>query len=105
MICISKDWKDYELLETGDQQKTERWKDIILRRPDPNAYGRILLVVSYFRMVYITVQIQVEEVGLGINLYRKGGKSVIRNLDFLLNLQDLNTQDYFQSRLITGIIL
>ena len=35
MICISKDWKDYELLETGDQQKTERWKDIILRRPDP----------------------------------------------------------------------
>jgi 23S rRNA (cytosine1962-C5)-methyltransferase len=35
MIKISDGWKDYELLETGNQEKTERWGNIILRRPDP----------------------------------------------------------------------
>lgn len=29
------DWKDYELLDTGDGDKLERWGNIILRRPDP----------------------------------------------------------------------
>lgn len=28
-------WDDYELIDTGDGEKLERWKDFILRRPDP----------------------------------------------------------------------
>ncbi|BBH19693.1 SAM-dependent methyltransferase [Paenibacillus baekrokdamisoli] len=28
-------WKDYELLDTGDGEKLERWGSYILRRPDP----------------------------------------------------------------------
>lgn len=28
-------WKDYECLKTGNGEKLERWKDIILVRPDP----------------------------------------------------------------------
>ena len=28
-------WRDYEVLDTGDGEKLERWGDIILRRPDP----------------------------------------------------------------------
>ncbi len=28
-------WKDYELLDTSDGQRLERWKDITLIRPDP----------------------------------------------------------------------
>ncbi len=28
-------WRDYEVLDTGDGEKLERWKDVILRRPDP----------------------------------------------------------------------
>ena len=28
-------WKDYECIKTGDGEKLERWKDIILVRPDP----------------------------------------------------------------------
>ena len=28
-------WQDYELLDTGDGMKLERWGDIILSRPDP----------------------------------------------------------------------
>ncbi len=28
-------WEDYEVLDTGDGEKLERWGDVILRRPDP----------------------------------------------------------------------
>ena len=31
----SDDWKDYELLDTSDGERLERWKNIILIRPDP----------------------------------------------------------------------
>lgn len=34
-MLISKDWKDYELIDTGDGEKLERWGEFILRRPDP----------------------------------------------------------------------
>lgn len=29
------DWQDYEILATSDGMKLERWKDVILLRPDP----------------------------------------------------------------------
>lgn len=28
-------WRDYEVLDTGDGEKLERWGEVILRRPDP----------------------------------------------------------------------
>ena len=31
------DWKDYELIDAGDRNKLERWGDITLVRPDPQA--------------------------------------------------------------------
>jgi len=34
-MIIADKWKDYELLDTGDGDKLERWGKIILRRPDP----------------------------------------------------------------------
>ncbi|MBR3928276.1 MAG: class I SAM-dependent methyltransferase [Clostridia bacterium] len=30
-------WKDYEVLDTGDGEKLERWGKVVLRRPDPQA--------------------------------------------------------------------
>ena len=36
-MFIASDWKDYEVIDTGDGEKLERWNDIILRRPDPQA--------------------------------------------------------------------
>lgn len=34
-MLLADEWKDYELIETGDGDKLERWGDVILRRPDP----------------------------------------------------------------------
>ena len=36
-MLIASEWTDYEVLDTGDGEKLERWRDIILRRPDPQA--------------------------------------------------------------------
>ena len=32
---ISRNWKDYSIIATGDGYKLERWKDVYLLRPDP----------------------------------------------------------------------
>ncbi|MCI5807888.1 MAG: class I SAM-dependent methyltransferase [Candidatus Faecenecus gallistercoris] len=34
-MLLAKDWKDYELIQTSDGYKLERWKDVYLLRPDP----------------------------------------------------------------------
>ena len=36
-MFVSGNWKDYELLYCGGGEKYERWGDVILRRPDPQA--------------------------------------------------------------------
>lgn len=37
MMRMSKDWLDYECLDAGGGEKVERWGNVILRRPDPQA--------------------------------------------------------------------
>lgn len=37
MNQIAKDWVDYEVIDTGNKEKLERWNRVILRRPDPVA--------------------------------------------------------------------
>ncbi len=37
MINISNDWKDYECIDAGNGEKLERWGNVILRRPEPQA--------------------------------------------------------------------
>ena len=34
-MFLTEKWKDYEVLDTGDGEKLERWGKVILRRPDP----------------------------------------------------------------------
>jgi len=34
-MFLANGWQDYEVLDTGDGEKLERWGEIILRRPDP----------------------------------------------------------------------
>ncbi len=37
MIRVSKTLTDYELIDCGNKEKLERWKNVVLRRPDPTA--------------------------------------------------------------------
>ena len=34
-MLLADSWKDYELIDTGDGEKLERWGEYTLRRPDP----------------------------------------------------------------------
>ena len=34
---LSNEWKDYECIDAGNGEKLERWQNVILRRPDPQA--------------------------------------------------------------------
>lgn len=34
-MLLADDWKDYELIDTGNGEKLERWGNYLLRRPDP----------------------------------------------------------------------
>ncbi|NLB91227.1 MAG: SAM-dependent methyltransferase, partial [Clostridiales bacterium] len=34
-MFLADQWEDYEVLDTGDGEKLERWRDILLARPDP----------------------------------------------------------------------
>jgi 23S rRNA (cytosine1962-C5)-methyltransferase len=34
-MYLANEWKDYELIDTGDGEKLERWGGFVLRRPDP----------------------------------------------------------------------
>lgn len=34
-MFLSDKWKDYELIDASDGEKLERWKNVTLRRPDP----------------------------------------------------------------------
>ena len=34
-MFIADCWKDYEVIDTGNGEKLERWGKVILRRPDP----------------------------------------------------------------------
>lgn len=41
-MLIADDWKDYELIDTGNGEKLERWGKYILRRPDPQAIWPVI---------------------------------------------------------------
>ena len=34
-MLVADKWKDYSIIATGDGYKLERWKDVVLLRPDP----------------------------------------------------------------------
>ncbi len=41
MLKISDEWMDYECLDAGNGEKLERWGNVILRRPEPQAMWEI----------------------------------------------------------------
>ena len=47
---LAPDWKDYKILGSGDGLKLEKWKDVMLLRPDPQAIWRATVDYSKFDM-------------------------------------------------------
>jgi 23S rRNA (cytosine1962-C5)-methyltransferase len=41
-MLVARDWESYELLDAGHGEKLERWGDVVLRRPDPQAIWKPL---------------------------------------------------------------
>ena len=41
-MFISGNWKDYELMYAGGGEKYERWGNVVLRRPDPQAVWPVI---------------------------------------------------------------
>ena len=49
---IANNWKDYEILDMADGIKLERWKDIILSRPDPQIIWKEKSFPEKWKKVY-----------------------------------------------------
>ena len=79
MNQIAKEWQDYEVIDTGNKEKLERWNQTILRRPDPGAIWPI----------------EDERAWNKADAVYHALKSV---------QPDLNTQDYSLNKLATGIL-
>ena len=38
---VAKNWKDYEIIDMANGEKLEKWKNVILVRPDPQIIWKI----------------------------------------------------------------
>lgn len=48
-MFAANDWVDFELLDTGNGEKLERWGQLVLRRPDPQAMWPIIQETSRWK--------------------------------------------------------
>lgn len=51
-MYVAKNWKDYEVIDTGGGEKLERWGDVILRRPDPQIIWPLEQETNEWRQVH-----------------------------------------------------
>lgn len=81
MKRIANQWKDYECCDAGDGEKLERWQNIILRRPDPQAVWKRQSTpgMESACMRIITVQTGAEEAGNSNRPSRRPGRYPIKS--------------------------
>lgn len=105
MNQISKDWKDYEVIDTGNKEKLERWNKTILRRPDPVCIWPIEDESKWNNVDAIYHRSKSEEATGKQNTQSKNfGQSVIKNCALKLVQLVLNILDYSLNKLRTGIL-
>ena len=98
MNQIAKEWQDYEVIDTGNKEKLERWNQTILRRPDPVAIWPIEDERAWNKADAV------------YHRSKSGGghwemkKPVKRDCVLKLVQLDLNTQDYSLNKPATGIL-
>ena len=59
-MLLANEWKDYELIDTGNGEKLERWGSVILRRPDPQIIWPIKNEKSWKKIAQIGNYSQLE---------------------------------------------
>lgn len=73
MQRISNNWNDYECIDAGNGEKLERWGNVILRRPDPQAIWNVEKKVGNM-MLFIIALTKVEDIGNTIINYQSNGQ-------------------------------
>ena len=106
MNQVADQWLDYECIDAGNGEKLERWKDIILRRPDPQVSGLLIQKTACGKtLMPIIIEVKVAEaIGSIRKSLKKAGRFHLRNFVSKFHLPDLNIPDYFQNKLPTGIL-
>ena len=105
MNQIAKEWQDYEVIDTGNKEKLERWNQTILRRPDPVAIWPIEDERAWNKADAVYHR---SKSGGGHWEMKKPVKEFwtigYKGLRFKLVQLDLNTQDYSLNKPATGIL-
>ena len=97
-MWIADRWKDYEVIDTSNGEKLERWGDYILVRPIHRLFGirRIKSRVGSKRTDIIIAAIVAAVNGSSL-ISRRHGRSLWR-LVFICSHFSLSTRDFFRSR-------
>ena len=104
MIKKAENWNDYECIDAGDFEKLERWKEVILRRPDPLAIWPKNKKVNWNQYDAIYHRSKSGGGSWSFNRnYRIIGPSAIKIYALKFLQLALNTRDYSLNKLLTGI--
>lgn len=105
MNQIAKEWQDYEVIDTGNKEKLERWNQTILRRPDPVAIWPIEDERAWNKADAVYHR---SKSGGGHwemkNRLKNSGQSDIKDCALKSVRLDLNTQDFSPNKPATGIL-
>ena len=103
MWC-SENWKDYELLDTSDGERLERWGKYILVRPDPQIIWKGVGIIprGSVQTAFTAAPPRAEAAGCITSCPHPGTSHTVICISFCAQWA-LSTRDYFPSRLPTGI--
>lgn len=106
MKRIANQWKDYECCDAGDGEKLERWQNIILRRPDPQAVWKRTGArpdgIACMRI--ITVQTGAEEAGNSNRAVPQTWTVSYKELTFKVSPTGFKHTGLFPNRRSTGLV-
>ncbi|UUZ79379.1 hypothetical protein LJK88_29985 [Paenibacillus sp. P26] len=103
-MFAAQDWKDYELIDTGEGEKLERWGTIVLRRPDPQIIWPLVKETGAWRSADAHYHRSSSGGGNGNirRIFRSGGRSLTRGCPSTLSRRALSIRGCSPSRRSTG---
>ena len=104
-MFLTTTWKDFEVLDTGDGEKLERWGDVILRRPDPQTIwpeGGPCPVAAGQGLVPPLGQGRRRALGVLLPACRRSGSSPMRRCAFTCGPRVSSIRGFSRSRRSTG---